>query len=443
MAVRYLKRAHVRGAVAEDHVASTVASMLTDIEERGEEAAREYGATHDGWTGDVVVAEETTAAAQRALPQSTKDDILFARDRVAEFARRQRESSHEFEAEMGDGIVTGQRLLPVETAGCYVPGGRYAHVASAVMSVTTAKVAGVANIVAASPPRPGIGIHPAILFTLDAYGADVVLALGGVQGVASLAFGLFTGKPADIVAGPGNAYVSEAKRQLFGRIGIDVIAGPTEVLVIADDTADPEIVAADIAGQVEHGPDSPAWLISLSEPLAQAVMEAVPRLVADLPEPGRSAASEAWRDLGEVAVADGRDEARDLADRLAPEHLHVQARDLDWWLQNLTSYGSLFLGEETSVTFGDKVSGPNHILPTAGAGRYSGGLSVARFIKVLTYQRMTRQGTRALAPAASRISRLEGMEGHARSGDVRLAKYFPGEKFDLTPASADPPGRGA
>ena len=259
----------------------------------------------------------------------------------------------------------------------------------------------------------------------------MVLALGGVQAIAALAQGLFSGKAADIIVGPGNRYVAEAKRLLFGQVGIDVVAGPTESLVIADDSADADIVTADLIGQAEHGPDSPVWLISTSRLLAEQVMARAPAAIAALPEPARSAASAAWRDYAEVAVVDTREEAVALSDRYASEHVQVMAHDLDWWLENLSNYGSLFLGENTTVAYGDKCSGPNHILPTRGASRYSGGLSVGKFIKTLTWQRLDRQAGADVGQVAARISRLEGMEGHARSGDIRLHKFFPDQQFAL------------
>jgi len=300
------------------------------------------------------------------------------------------------------------------------------------MSVCTARVAGVENVIAATPATGERGgIHPAILYAMQISGVDTVLALGGVQAIAALAYGHFTGHPADVVVGPGNRFVAEAKRALFGQIGIDVVAGPTESMVAADDLADAEIVAVDLAGQAEHGPASPVWLVTTCETLAARVLEIMPRVIERLPPLARAAAEAAWRDFGEIIVTDTRDEACAVCDRYAPEHLQVQARDLDWWLANLRNYGSLFLGEETTVAFGDKCSGPNHILPTRGAGRYSGGLGAGKFIKVVTYQRMTRKATREVAPVAARISRLEGMEGHAMAGDARLAKYFPEEHFDL------------
>ena len=297
------------------------------------------------------------------------------------------------------------------------------------MSVTTAKVAGVKNVIACSPPKAGIGIHPAIAYTASLCGADSILAVGGVQGIASLTYGLFTGHAADILVGPGNRFVAEAKRMLFGQVGIDLFAGPTEILIIADDSADPEIVASDLIGQAEHGPDSPAWLITTSPLLGEKVMELIPKYIQRLPEPNKSAAESAWRDFGEISIVDTRDEAVELSDKYAAEHLEVQTEDLDWWLENLSNYGSLFLGEETTVAYGDKCSGTNHILPTSGAARYTGGLSVGKFIKTVTYQKMSQEANRSVGAVTARISRLEGMEGHALTGDDRLAKYFPTEDF--------------
>ncbi len=430
MAVDYLKKAAKTPKSGEEDTRKVVAEMLADIEAGGEARVRHYAETLDGWTGEIVVGREAIARAAERVPQRLKDDIRFAHDRVRRFAEKQLESLAEFDTELAPGLVAGQRLIPVTTAGCYVPGGRYAHVASALMSVTTAEVAGVEHVIACSPPRAGAGVHPGILYALDLCGAETVLALGGVQGVAALAFGLFTGHPADILVGPGNRFVAEAKRLLFGRVGIDLFAGPTEILVIADETADPEIVAADLVGQAEHGPDSPAWLVTTSRALAEAVMARVPELIAALPETQAQAAAPAWRDYGEVALCHGREAAAALSDRYAPEHLEVQAAEPDWWLRRLRAYGSLFLGEETTVAFGDKCAGPNHILPTKGAARYTGGLSVGKFIKTVTYQRMTREANREVAAVAARLSRFEGMEGHARTGDERLRKYFPDEALD-------------
>ncbi len=431
MAKQYLKKADPPVQAIDTATADTVRKMLSEIQAGGEEAVRRYARDLDGYTGDIVLSEAAFAAAEKALSPGIKEDIRFARDRVQDFARRQRDSMHEFRAELLPGLVAGQRLIPCRTAGCYVPGGRYAHAASAIMSVGTAQVAGVRHIVATSPAARDHGVHPGILYAMKLCGAHTVLALGGVQAVAALAYGTFSGHEADIIVGPGNRFVAEAKRMLFGRVGIDVIAGPTESAIIADETADPAVVAADLIGQAEHGPDSPVWLMTTSRALGEAVLALVPSVIAALPELARNAATAAWRDYAEVVICDTREEMVEVSDRYACEHLQVMAADLDWWLANLTNYGSLFLGEETTVAYGDKCSGTNHILPTKGASRYSGGLSVGKFIKTVTWQRLDRSASRVVGQVAARISRLEGMEGHARTGDVRLHKYYPQEQFDL------------
>ena len=431
MAIEVIKKAIKTPATGEDDTARIVRDMLEDIEQGGEDKAREYAHKLDGWDKEIVITPEEIEAAIAQVPEQAKRDIQFSHQRVKAFAEAQLASMSEFETELSPGLFAGQRLIPVNTAGCYVPGGRYAHIASAIMSVTTAKVAGVKHVVACSPTHPDRGVHPAIIYAANLAGADTILSLGGVQGIAAMAFGLFTGHPADILVGPGNRFVAEAKRILYGRVGIDLFAGPTEILVIADDSADPEIVACDLAGQAEHGLDSPAWLVSTSREMADKVIELMPKYIERLAEPNRSTAESSWRDYGEVVVTDTREEAVAASDEYAPEHLEVQCEDLDWWLENLSNYGSLFLGEETTVAYGDKCSGTNHILPTKGAARYTGGLSVSKFIKVLTWQRMTPESNRDVGAVTARISRSEGMEGHARSGDDRLYKYFPGEEFDL------------
>ena len=431
MAISYLKKANPPQQAIDTATADTVRKMLGEMQAGGEEAVRRYARDLDGYTGEIVLGEAAFAAAEHALTAGIKDDIRFARDRVQDFARRQRDSMHEFKAELLPGLLVGQRLIPCNTAGCYVPGGRYAHAASAIMSVGTAQVAGVRHIVATSPATQDHGVHPGILYAMKLCGAHTVLALGGVQAVAALAYGTFSGHQADIIVGPGNRFVAEAKRMLFGRVGIDVVAGPTESAVIADETADPVVVTADLIGQAEHGPDSPVWLFTTSRPLGEEVMRLAPSVIDALPELARKAATAAWRDYAEVVLCDTRAEVVEVSDRYACEHLQVMAMDLDWWLANLTTYGSLFLGEETTVAYGDKCSGPNHILPTKGAARYTGGLSVGKFIKTVTWQRLTRDASRAVGQVAARISRLEGMEGHARTGDVRLHKYYPQESFDL------------
>lgn len=437
MSIIHLKRATKTPETEAANARSVAATMLAEIERGREQAVRDYAAELDRWTGEIVVTREEIERRTRDIAPAVRRDIEFATDRVRRFAQAQRESIREFSIEVSAGLIAGQRLIPVNVAGCYVPTGRYAHIASAYMGIATAKAAGVPFVVACSTPYLGAGIHPQVLYAMKVAGADAILTLGGVQAIASLAYGLFTGKPADIIVGPGNKFVAEAKRLLFGKVGIDVFAGPSEVAVIADDSADAEIVAADLVGQAEHGHESPAWLMTTSRSLAEQVMRLVPQLIGQLPPAARDAAGAAWRDYGEVVVGDTREELAQASDRYAPEHLEVHARDLDWWLGRLTCYGSLFLGEETTVAFGDKTSGPNHILPTQGAARYSGGLSVHKFLKTVTWQKMTREANREVAQVTARISRLEGMEAHARTADDRLAKYFPGEHFDRgTPVQA-------
>jgi sulfopropanediol 3-dehydrogenase len=359
MAVTYLKRAAKTPASETETARKVVADMLAEIGRRGEDAAREYALKLDRWSGDIVMSPQEIERQTREIPAPIRQDIEWATARVRDFAHAQRESIRDFQVELVPGLIAGQRLVPCNVAGCYVPTGRYAHIASAYMSIATAKAAGVRTVVACSAPFQGTGIHPHVLYAMQVAGADIVLTLGGVQAIAALAHGLFTGKPADIVVGPGNKFVAEAKRALFGTVGIDVFAGPTEIAVIADDTADADVVAADLVGQAEHGHESPAWLMTTSRPLADRVMMRVPLLLEALPEPAREAADAAWRDYGEIALGETRADLVELSDHYAPEHLEVHARDLDWWLNHLTAYGSLFLGEETTVAFGDKTSGPN------------------------------------------------------------------------------------
>ena len=432
MAITYLKQAPKTSTTDAGDVRDTVQSILDEIERDGEQAARRYAAQFDKYDGNIVLTPEEITAAAAQVPQNLKDDIRFAADNVRRFAEAQKKSIVDFETEVVPGLIAGQKSIPVNSAGCYVPGGRYSHIASAIMTVTTAEVAGCKHIAACSPPRPGIGIAPAIVYTADICGADKILALGGVQGVAAMAFGLFNVPAADLLVGPGNQFVAEAKRILFGRVGIDMFAGPTDSLIIADKTADAEVVASDLVGQAEHGYNSPVWLVTTDKSLAEKVLARVPDVIEDLPELNRDNARAAWRDYAEVIVCDTREEVAATSDAYAPEHLTVQASDLDWWLDNLTCYGSLFLGEETTVAYGDKSSGPNHVLPTSGAARYTGGLSVHKYMKIVTWQRATRDANRTIGQSTARISRLEGMEGHARTADIRLAKYFPGENFNLS-----------
>ena len=428
----YLKKAQLTPKSNASEVHETVKNILADIESGGDAKAKEYASKFDQYQGNIILTDDEIQAASDLVPGKLKNDIEFAHDNVKRFAERQKETLKNTEIEIHPGFVTGQKVIPVDAAGCYVPGGRYSHIASAIMTVTTAKVAGCKFITACSPPKPNVGVAPAIIYAAHICGADKIMAMGGVQGVASMTYGLFGLPPANILVGPGNQFVAEAKRILFGRVGIDMIAGPTDSLILADETADPFIVATDLVSQAEHGYNSPVWLVTDNETLANNVMNLVPKLIDDLPETNRENATAAWRDYAEVIVCGNREEMASCSDEYAPEHLTVQADDLDWWLERLTCYGSLFLGEETTVSYGDKAAGTNHVLPTSRAANYTGGLSVHKYMKIVTYQRATREGSKSIAEATARISRLEGMEGHARAADVRLAKFFPNEEFDLT-----------
>ena len=432
MTIKYLKKAPLHSRSDDTKTQQIVRDILHDIENGGDEKALEYASKFDKYDGEVILSKSAIEAAAELVPEKMKQDIEFAHSNVERFARAQKSTVANFETEVVPGLIAGQKAIPVNAAGCYIPGGRYSHIASAIMTVTTAKVAGCENIIACSPPKPGVGVAPAIIYAAHICGADKILAMGGVQGIAAMTFGLFGLPKANILVGPGNQFVAEAKRMLFGRVGIDMIAGPTDSLILADGTADPMIVAVDLVGQAEHGYNSPVWLVTDDQALAEKVMELVPGLIEDLPDTNRENAFAAWRDYAEVILCDNREEMAKTSDDYAPEHLTVQAADLDWWLENLSCYGSLFLGEETTVAFGDKASGTNHVLPTSGAANYTGGLSVHKYMKIVTWQRATREGARPIAEATARISRLEGMEGHARTADVRLAKFFPDEKFDLT-----------
>ncbi|WP_428511713.1 histidinol dehydrogenase [Roseovarius sp.] len=432
MARDYLKKAKLTSRSGASDVHATVQGILDAIEEGGDAAALEYARKFDQYEGSILLSEAEIEAACALVPEKLKADIRFSHDNVRRFAERQKATVADVELEVVPGLLVGQKAIPVDAAGCYVPGGRYSHIASAIMTVTTAKVAGCKHITACSPPRPGVGVAPAIIYAAHICGADRIMAMGGVQGVAAMTFGLFGLPPANILVGPGNQFVAEAKRILFGRVGIDMIAGPTDSLILADSSADAHIVATDLVSQAEHGYNSPVWLVTDDRALAEAVMDMVPKLIDDLPAVNCENATAAWRDYAEVIVCADREEMAACSDEYAPEHLTVQAEDLDWWLGRLTCYGSLFLGEETTVSYGDKAAGTNHVLPTSGAARYTGGLSVHKYMKIVTWQRATREGSKPVAQATARISRLEGMEGHARAADARLAKYFPGENFDLS-----------
>ena len=432
MPKEYLKRAKLHARSDASDIQNIVREILDNIEAGGDQIALDYAQKFDNYDGEILLSPEAIEATIAQVPERLRRDIDFSHANVKKFAEGQLATVADFETEVVPGLIAGQKAIPVNAAGCYVPGGRYSHIASAIMTVTTAKVAGCKNIVACSPPRPGVGIAPAIIYAAHVCGADKIMAMGGVQGVAAMTFGLFGLPKANILVGPGNQFVAEAKRMLFGRVGIDMIAGPTDSLILADATADPMIVAADLVGQAEHGYNSPVWLVTDDRPLAEEVMRLVPLLIDDLPDVNRENATAAWRDYAEVIVCAGREEMAATSDDYAPEHLTVQAEDLDWWLERLSCYGSLFLGEETTVAFGDKASGTNHVLPTSGAASYTGGLSVHKYMKIVTWQRATREGAKPIAEATARISRLEGMEGHARTADIRLKKYFPDETFVLS-----------
>ena len=427
----YLKKATKTAVTDAGDVRETVQGILDEIEQGGDEAALRYAAKFDQYDGNILLSEEEIETACAAVPQKLKDDIVFAHDNVRRFAEVQKRTIEDVELEVIPGFVLGQKSIPCNSVGCYIPGGRYSHVASAIMTVTTAKVAGCGHIVACSPPGKTTGIAPAIVYAAKLCGADNVMALGGVQGVAAMTFGLFGLPKADMLVGPGNQFVAEAKRILYGRVGIDMIAGPTDSLILADSSADAAIVAADLVGQAEHGYNSPVWLVTNDKALAEQVLQLVPGLIEDLPEVNRVNAEAAWRDYAEVILCDDREEMAATSDEYAPEHLTVQANDIPWWKDRLKCYGSVFLGEETTVAFGDKASGTNHVLPTGQSAKYTGGLSVHKYMKIVTWQQATREGSKPVAAATARISRLEGMEGHARTADIRLAKYFPDETFDL------------
>ncbi|MCG8618804.1 MAG: histidinol dehydrogenase [Desulfobacterales bacterium] len=429
--MEYIKRASKTAESNSDNIRGRVKEILDDIEKRGELAVAELAKEFDDWEGEFILSEEKKQALIDTVPEQVKADIRYAHAQVFGFAKAQRDSIQEFATAPLDGVRLGQRIIPMEVAGCYIPGGRFAHACSAVMSVATAKAAGVETVIACSPPR-GDAIDPAVVYALDVAGADIIIEMGGVQAIATMAFGLFTGKPANILAGPGNAYVAEAKSILAsaGRCTIDVFAGPTESAIIADKTADYMTVAIDLVSQAEHGYDSPVWLYTDSRALAEKVLAVMPKIIADMPNPDVPAS--AWEDYGEIILCEDREELCRVNDLYAAEHVQVIAEDLDWWVANLKSYGSLFLGEGSTVPHGDKCSGTNHILPTKKAGYYSGGLNVHKFLKIYTYQEISKAANMTVSAAASRLSRVEGMEGHARACDWRLRKYFPEQEWDFT-----------
>ena len=424
MAIKYLKKAIKTPSTDDNKTRIAVQNILNDIEKRREEGIKEITKKFDKYVGEIVVSKEKIEEAIKKVDQKVKDDVLFAHERIKKFAEYQLKSmNNDFEVELSKGLFAGQRLIPIDTAGCYIPGGRYAHISSAVMAITPAKVAGVRTIICASPPKDQNGANPGIIYAANLCGADVILNLGGIAAIASMAYGCFKNPPVDFLVGAGNQYVAEAKRILFGKVGIDLFAGPTEIAIIADQSADKEIVAADIVGQAEHGYNSPGWVFTTDKSVGDYVMKRIPELIAELPEGSRSSAEPAWRDYGEVILCDTNEEMAIVSDKYSAEHLEVHAENLDWWLKRLRNYGSLFLGEETTVAYGDKCSGPNHILPTKGSARYTGGLFVGKFIKCLTFQRMSKDANKIIGATAARLARAEGMEAHARTGDIRLKKY--------------------
>jgi sulfopropanediol 3-dehydrogenase len=401
-------------------VAATVSRMLSDIEARGLVAVREYAERLDGWSGtSFEVTAQQLRSAGDGLPRELREALDAGAERTRRFARMQRDHLVDFEEEVLPGVVCGQRYIPVQTVGAYLPAGRFPLLASAFMTVGVASVAGVPNVLSCTPPSLHGEPHPAVLYAAYASGAERVFALGGVQALAAMAFGLLDAPAADMLVGAGNAFVAEAKRQLFGRVGIDVLAGPSEVAVIADDTATTEMVAADLLGQAEHGPTSPACLVTTSERLAREVPAEIDRQLASLST--REIAGAAWRDFGSIYLVESRDLAVALMDTLAPEHLEVLADDLPWYLDNLTSYGSLFLGPWSTVAYADKgMSGTNHVLPTGRNARFTGGLSVSGFLKLVTYQRATADSTRAQAEPVVLISDFEKLHAHRDSAQLRL-----------------------
>ena len=421
---RYLKRGMDASAIkaADANVRETVESILAQVEERKEVAIRELSEKFDKWSPKdfhLSPAEVERAIAQ--VPKRDIEDIKFAQAQVRNFAQKQRDTMLDLEVETLPGVVLGHRHIPVNSIGCYVPGGRYPMVASAHMSIVTAKVAGVKRIIACAPPFKG-GPHPAIVAAMHFGGADDIYVLGGVQAVAAMALGTESIKPVDMIVGPGNAYVAEAKRQLFGRVGIDLLAGPTETLIIADDTVDGEICATDLLGQAEHGPTSPAVLITNSEKLARDTMKEVERLLKILPS--ADLAGQAWKDYGEVIVCDDEAEMVAEADRVASEHVQVMTRDPDVFLNGMKNYGSLFLGPRTNVAYGDKVIGTNHTLPTKKNARFTGGLWVGKFIKTCTYQKvLTDEASAKIGEVCSRLCVLEGFLAHAEQANVRVRRY--------------------
>jgi sulfopropanediol 3-dehydrogenase len=418
--MEYLKKAEPIGEQVTTDIRESVSEILMAVEKKGIAAVRRYSEQLDDWNPEsFVVSEEEIRRAEDSVDEELKRYISFAQEQVRNFARLQRETLVDFERETLPGVVLGQKQIPVNAAGCYAPGGRYPVLASTIMGIATAKVAGVKRVVAAAPPRRGEnGIYPPMLYTMASSGANQIFHIGGVQALAALAYGIEEVEPVDIIIGAGNAYVAEAKRQLFGTVGIDLLAGPTEILIIADESADPRLLAADLLGQAEHGPTSPAILLTTSRDIGEATLREVERWL-EGEWPTKDVTGEAWRNRGEVVVCESDEEMACVSDEYAPEHLEVQTRDPDWFLERLTNYGSLFLGEHSTVAYSDKAIGTNHVLPTERAARYTGGLWVGKFLKTVTYQKVSEQGTAEIAPAAATISDTEFMFGHALTCRIR------------------------
>ncbi|MBI1397535.1 MAG: histidinol dehydrogenase [Betaproteobacteria bacterium] len=421
--IRFLKQgiSAADDAAEQTKVRATVEGILADVEKRGDAAVRELSEKFDKWSPPSFrLSEDEIAACVRSLPERDVEDIRFAQTQIRNFAQIQKDSLRDVEVETLPGVILGHRNIPVNSVGCYVPGGKYPLVASAHMTILTAKVAGVPRVIACAPPFQGKPA-PAIVTAMHLAGADEIYVLGGVQAIAAMAIGTETIRATDMVAGPGNAFVAEAKRQLAGRVGIDLFAGPTETLVIADETVDGEICATDLLGQAEHGPNSPAILLTNSEQLALDTMREIERQLKVLPT--AAVAGQAWKDYGQVIVCDTYDEMVAEADRIASEHVQVMTKDPDYFLNRMTNYGALFLGPETNVSYGDKVIGTNHTLPTRKAARYTGGLWVGKFIKTCTYQKVKPEASAMIGEYCSRLCAIEGFAGHKAQADIRVARY--------------------
>ena len=420
---RYLKQGKPKDEIAQNdaQVAETVRQIIEKIEREGDAAVRELSAKFDQWSPDSFrLTAKETADLISSVPQQTIEDIKFAQSNVRRFAEEQRKSMLDIEVETLPGVILGHKNIPVESVGCYIPGGRYPMVASAHMSVLTAKVAGVKRIIACTPPING-QIPAATVAAMHMAGADEIYILGGVQAMAAMAVGTETIKPVDMLVGPGNAYVAEAKRQLYGRVGIDLFAGPTETLVVADETADAEMIATDILGQGEHGPTSPGALITTSEQLAHETLKEIERQLETLPTADIARVS--WRDYGVVILVEDEQEALAEANKLAFEHVEILTKNPDFFLEHMTNYGCLFLGPETNVAYGDKVIGTNHTLPTKGAARYTGGLWVGKFLKTVTYQKVSEEASAYIGEYAARLCQLENFAGHAEQALLRVRRY--------------------